>query len=94
MAFTFDKGFDIFKTGVELYSDKQKRDADALTAEKAIEFERLRLEQERLKLESQKAGNSNKLARLQKAVPLIIVGGVVIIGGIAAYFYFKKKKAN
>lgn len=94
MALTFDKGLNTILTGVGIWSDEQKRQADALTAASAIELERLRLEQERLKLESKKTEAETTSQKIKKALPIILVSGIVIIGGIGAWFYFKKKKIS
>ena len=88
---------DWLKTGVETWSEDQQRKSDADTAAKAIEIERLKIQQllAEKALEEQKANTALTTGANVKAyiVPIAVVG-VLVIGGIGAYFFFKKKKMS
>jgi glycerophosphoryl diester phosphodiesterase len=84
---------DTLKYGVGVYTDAQKRQAEADTAAAALKLENLKLQA----LKEQKAiVDSNNAAKpsLIKSYGLpIAITGVVVALGIGTYFYFKKKKA-
>jgi hypothetical protein len=84
---------DTLKYGVGIYTDAQKRQAEADTAAAALKLENLKLQA----LKEQKAiVDSNNAAKpsLVKSYGLpILITGVVVALGIGTYFYFKKKKA-
>jgi hypothetical protein len=90
---TFNTILDTLKYGVGVYTDEQKRKAEADTAAAALKLENLKLQA----LKEQKAiVDSNNAAKpsLVKSYGLpILITGVVVALGIGTYFYFKKKKA-
>jgi len=91
---TFNTILDTLKYGVGVYTDEQRRKAEADTAAAALKLENLKL----LALKEQKAiVDSNNAAKpsLVKSYGLhILITGVVVALGIGTYFYFKKKKAE
>ena len=84
---------DTLKYGVGIYTDEQKRRAEADTAAAALKLENLKLQA----LKEQKAivdSNNSAKPSLVKSYGLpILITGVVVALGIGTYFYFKKKKA-
>lgn len=84
---------DTLKFGVGTWSEAQKRQAEADTADAALKLENLKLQA--LKIDAaNKASASTTTASTIKSygVPIAITGLVVALG-IGTYFYFKKKKA-
>jgi hypothetical protein len=84
---------DTLKYGVGVYTDEQKRRAEADTAQAALKLENLKLQalKEQASIEATKSGSAASTIK-SYGVPILITG-VVIALGIGTYFYFKKKKA-
>lgn len=92
---------DILKPAVSIYTTEQQKKAAQEQGQLALEIEKQRLAQEKLKQEAEYAKAAASSAQAGTVVSKIkaytvplLVGGVVVIGGIAAYFYFKKKKIS
>jgi hypothetical protein len=90
---TFQTILDSLKFGVGIYSDEQKRRAEADTAAAALKLENLKLQalKEQASIEATKSGSAASTIK-SYGVPILITGVVVALG-IGTYFYFKKKKA-
>jgi hypothetical protein len=84
---------DTIKYGVGIYTDAQKRQAEADTAAAALKLENLKLQalKEQAAIEATKGGTTASTIK-SYGVPILITGLVVALG-IGTYFYFKKKKA-
>lgn len=84
---------DTLKYGVGVYTDAQKRQAEADTAAAALKLENLKLQA----LKEQKAitdsNNAAKPSLIKSYGTPILITGLVVALGIGTYFYFKKKKA-
>jgi len=90
---TFNSILDSLKYGVGIYTDAQRRKAEADTAAAALKLESLKLQaiKEQAAIEATKSGSAASTIK-SYGVPILITGVVVALG-IATYFYFKKKKA-
>ena len=90
---TFNTILDTLKYGVGVYTDEQKRRAEADTAAAALKLESLKLQaiKEQAAIEATKSGSAASTIK-SYGVPILITGVVVALG-IGTYFYFKKKKA-
>jgi hypothetical protein len=84
---------DTLKYGLGVYTDAQKRQAEADTAAAALKLENLKLQalKEQAAIEATKSGTTASTIK-SYGVPILITGLVVALG-IGTYFYFKKKKA-
>ena len=90
---TFSSVLDTLKYGIGIYTDEQKRRAEADTAAAALKLENLKLQalKEQAAIEATKSGSAASTIK-SYGVPILITGVVVALG-IGTYFYFKKKKA-
>ena len=90
---TFQTILDSLKYGVGVYTDEQKRRAEADTAAAALKLENLKLQalKEQASIEATKSGSAASIIK-SYGVPILITGVVVALG-IGTYFYFKNKKA-
>ena len=90
---TFNTILDTLKYGVGVYTDAQKRQAEADTVAAALKLENLKLQalKEQAAIEATKSGSAASTIK-SYGVP-ILIAGVVVALGIGTYFYFKKKKA-
>lgn len=82
---------DTLKFGVTTWSDMQKRQAEADTAQAAINLEKLKLAEEQAKLAAVQTANTSKASIIKSYGTPILITGVVVALGIGTYFYFKKK---
>jgi hypothetical protein len=85
---------DTLKYGVGVYSDAQKRQAEADTAAAALKLENLKLQalKEQAAIEATKSTTAASTIK-SYGMPILITGLVVALG-IGTYFYFKKKNVN
>jgi hypothetical protein len=84
---------DTLKFGVSTWSDIQKRQAEADTAQAAINLEKLKLAEAQAKLEAAKTESSSKSSVIKSYGTPILITGLVVALGIGTYFYFRKKSA-
>jgi hypothetical protein len=86
-----DTVLDTIKFGVGTWSDIQKRQAEADTAQAAINLEKLRLAEEQAKLAAATNATTSKSSIIKSYGTPILITGLVVALGIGTYFYFKKK---
>ena len=84
---------DTLKYGVGIYSDEQKRRAEADTAAKALQLETIKLQGLKTQKEIEDSKNAAKPSLVKSYGLPIAITGLVVALGIGTYFYFKKKKA-
>jgi hypothetical protein len=84
---------DTLKYGVGIYSDEQKRRAEADTAAKALQLETIKLQELKTQKEIEDSKNAAKPSLVKSYGLPIAITGLVVALGIGTYFYFKKKKA-
>lgn len=84
---------DTLKFGVSTWSDIQKRQAEADTAQAAINLEKLKLAEAQAKLEAAKTDSASKSSIIKSYGTPILITGLVVALGIGTYFYFRKKSA-
>jgi hypothetical protein len=84
---------DTLKYGVGVYTDAQKRQAEADTAAAALKLENLKLQELKTQSDIQASNNAAKPSLIKSYGLPIAITGIVVALGIGTYFYFKKKKA-
>ena len=82
---------DTLKFGVGTWSDMQKRQAEADTAQAAINLEKIKLAEAQAQLAAKNAEASSKSSIIKSYGTPILITGIVVALGIGTYFYFKKK---
>jgi len=84
---------DTLKYGVGIYTDAQKRQAEADTAAAALKLEALKLQELKTQSDINTSNNAAKPSLIKSYGTPILITGLVVALGIGTYFYFKKKKA-
>lgn len=80
----------LFNTGLDTLSNKLKNDSNKSSEERALELERLRLQQLQAQTDLKKVDGQNKKTLPGWGIALIAVGGLVVVGTVI-YLAVRKK---